>query len=308
MFFDLHSDILYDIVAKRLEHKKNIIKDYHLKQYHKGEIIGAIWTYYTDINNPLCEFDKAIDLILEELEANRDFINIIEHNNDFDFNKINVLLGFESLVPVKDVNHLDSLYDLGFRHAMLTWNEENKFATGIKGDSNRGLTEKGVEIIKFMNQKGMIIDISHANIITVDNILDISEKPIIASHSNVYTLCPHVRNLQDFQIDAIVEKGGLIGITAVKQFVNPENPTIKEMVKHIEYLRQKNYLNHIGLGFDFMDYFNINNLNDLNNAGEALKLLEAFDELLYSELEVDQISFLNALNIINKLLPNENRV
>ena len=153
-----------------------------------------------------------------------------------------------------------------------------------------------------MNQSGMIIDISHANINTVDNILEISEKPIIASHSNVYTLCPHERNLHDFQIDALVEKGGLIGITAVKQFVNPDNPTVKEMVKHIEYLRQKGYINHIGLGFDFMDYFNVSNLNDLNNAEETKNIKQAFDNLLYTEIEIDQISFLNALNIINKLL------
>jgi len=302
MFFDMHTDILYDIANKKLANKKNIIKDFHLKQYHKGEIIGGIWTYYTDINQPLCEFDKAIDLIMEELESAKDVVNIIKNNNDFNFNKINVLLGFESLQPVKDVNHLQTLYNLGFRHAMLTWNEENKYATGVGGNPNRGLTEDGTYIIKFMNQNNMIIDISHANINTVDNILDISTKPVIASHSNVYSLCPHVRNLTDEQIDSIVKKGGVIGITAVKGFVNPHEPTVKEMVKHIEYLRQKKYINHIALGFDFMDYINGINLNDLRSACETKNLLDAFDELLYSEIEIDQISFLNALNIINNLL------
>lgn len=302
MFFDLHSDILYDIVKKRLDHKKNIIKDFHLKQYHEGELIGGIWTYYTDIAQPLCEFDKAIELILEELESARDVINIIENNNDFDFNKINVLLGFESLQPIKDVNHLQKLYCLGFRHAMLTWNEENKYATGVKGRVDRGVTEEGVEIIKFMNEAKMIIDVSHANVNTVDNILDISTKPVIASHSNVYSLCEHPRNLTDEQIDNIVKKGGVIGITAVKGFVNPKEPTVKEMVKHIEYLRQKNYINHIGLGFDFMDYINGSNLIDLAYASDAPNVKKAMDDLLYSEIEIDQVCFLNALNIINKLL------
>ncbi len=302
MIFDLHTDILFDIVSKKLDNKQNIIRDFHVKQYQKGEFIGGIWTYYTDINNPLCEFERAIDYILEELEQTSDLINIVTTKDKLDFNKINVILGFESLQPVKDVEKLKELHQLGFRHAMLTWNEANHYATGVLGDANLGLTEAGTYVVDFMNQHNMIVDVSHANITTVDNILDITTKPILASHSNVYSLCPHKRNLTDDQIDRIVQSGGLIGITAVKSFVNPHNPTVKEMVKHIEYLRQKGFLNHIGLGFDFMDYINGTNLTDLSNASEAKIIIQVFDELLYNDIEIDQITYLNALNYINKIL------
>ncbi|HEY8365306.1 MAG TPA: membrane dipeptidase [Haloplasmataceae bacterium] len=302
MFFDLHSDILYDIVKKSLDDKTNIIKDYHLKQYHEGEIIGGIWTYYTNINNPLCDFNQALDYILEELEEANDVIKVIKCRNDFDFNKINVILGLESLQPVKDVEHLSNLYNLGFRHAMLTWNEANQYGTGVNGDASCGLTDEGIAIIEFMNEANMIIDISHANTKTTEDILNITAKPIIASHSNIYELCPNKRNLTIQQIDKIVQNKGIIGITAVKNMVNPQNPCAKEMVKHIEFLRQRNYINHIALGFDFMDYMNESNLDDLKCASDTAILLKEFDDLLYSEIEIDQICFLNALALINNLL------
>ena len=299
MFFDLHSDILYDVVKKCLAGKLNPIKDYHLKQYHEGEFIGGIWTYYTDINNPLCEFNMALDYILEALEETKDVVNIIKNRGDYDYYKLNVLLGFEGLAPVKDPEELETLYNLGFRHAMLTWNEQNHFATGVSGDDNRGLTDKGKELVSYMNERNMIIDISHANIKTALDIINLSQKPVIASHSNIYNLCPNKRNISDECIEKLMEKDGLIGITAVRPFVNPQKPTVAEMVKHIEYLRQKDYLDHIGLGFDFMDYLDTKNLDDLLIPKDAENIIKALDNLFYSEIEIDQITYLNALNFIN---------
>ncbi len=302
MFFDMHSDILYDVVKKRQENKKNIIKDHHLRQLEKGNFMGGIWCYYTDIDKPLCEFNQAIDYIMAELEDAKDYIHVVKEKNDYLEHKLNVILGFESLQPVTDVNHLKKLYILGFRHAMLTWNEENHFATGVSGDKDRGLTELGKDVIRFMNTYKMIVDVSHANKKTVSDILEISTKPVIASHSNVYELCPHRRNLDFAQISNITSKGGIIGITAVKAFVNPDEPTVKEMMKHIVYLKQRGLTNNIALGFDFMDYLNGSNLTDLRSADESAEIMEALKTHGFSDEEVDGITYLNALNYINKLL------
>ncbi len=302
MFFDLHSDILYDIVQKKLNNKKNIIKDYHLKQLKSGNIIGGIWDYYTDIRKPLCEFNQAIDYILEEIEQSNDVIQVIKKKEDFEENKINVLLGFESLQPIKDRDHLVSLYELGFRHAMFTWNEQNQFGTGVFGDKTRGLTSLGKEIIQLMNQNHMIIDVSHANKKTFKEIIELSKAPVIASHSNVYQLCHHIRNLDDEQITKLTQKGGIIGLTAVKNFINPNNPTINEMINHIDYMKERNLVNHIGFGFDFMDYLNGSNLIDLENASSTHNMIVALKKRNYSPQEIDKITHLNAINLIKQIL------
>jgi membrane dipeptidase len=289
-----------------MNNQKNIIKDYHLPQLLNGNITGGIWTYYTDVNKPLCKFNQAIDYIMDEIELASDYIHIVKNKEDIKPNKVNVLLGFESLQPIKDLKHLKKMVDLGFRHAMLTWNEENHFATGVHGSENRGLTEQGVELIEFMNKNHMLIDISHANIHTADEILKASTSPVIASHSNIYNLCPNPRNLQDFQILKLTGNGGAVGITAVKSFVNPKEPTVANMVNHIDYLKEKNLVNHIMLGLDFMDYlngpFNNSNLTDLPSAQFTYNLIEELNKRNYTEDEVNKITHKNALRIINQVL------
>ncbi|NLG80933.1 MAG: peptidase [Bacilli bacterium] len=301
MFFDLHSDIPYDIVQKRLMGKKHIIKDYHLPQLEKGNFIGGIWCYYTDISNELCSFAKAIELILEELEEVTDDIKIIKKQDDIDLNKINVILGLEGLAPVKDIEYLEALYKLGFRHAMLTWNEENQFATGVKGDINRGLSELGKEVIRFMIRNKMIIDISHANLQTVNDILKVTKR-VIASHSNVYELCAHPRNLPFTYIKEISQNGGLIGITAVKSFVNPENPTIKGMINHLDYLVNQGLIDSIAFGFDFMDYMDIENLIDFHNASETEKIIHELKARNYDDSLINNLTHKNALDFITTYL------
>ncbi len=302
MFFDMHSDILYDIVIKKLDNKKHIVKDFHLPQLLKGKIIGGIWNYYSDIT-PLCNFDQAIGLILEELEDAKDYVHLVQ-KNDIISNKLNIILGLESLKQVNGLNHLRNLYDLGFRHAMLTWNEQNKFATGVLGSENRGLSESGIEIIEFMNKNNMIIDVSHANKKTFFDILKVSNKPVIASHSNVYQLCNHVRNLSEEQIIEITKKNGLIGLTAVKGFVNPNEPTISNFLNHLDYLKDLNLLNQTAFGFDFMDYLSPKNgnLSDLASAEFTYRLEEAMLNRNYSVEEINNISHNNALRIIKTLL------
>jgi len=302
MFFDLHTDILFDIVLNKLNKNKNIIKDRHLNQLIKGNISGGIWTYYTDILHPLCEIEQAIDYIMEELEGASDVVHIVKEKNDLSAHKINVVLGFESLNPIKDLNQLKSYYQLGFRHAMLTWNEQNHFATGVLGAKTRGLTSFGKEMIRFMNENKMIIDVSHANKQTFYDIIDTSIYPVIASHSNVHRICQHQRNLDDNQILKLTDKGGIIGITAVKNFVNADEPTISEMINHIDYLKKMNLLKQTGLGFDFMDYLNGSNLVDLKNASETQTFMEALRQRNYTQSEIDDITHHNALNMINLLL------
>ena len=306
MIFDTHADILYNIVEKRLKGERGIVESYHIPQLLEGNITGGIWAYYTDINQlPQHDFNQAVSYILEELEESPD-IQVVTSKRDWADHKVNVILGLESLAPIKGIDHLIELYEKGFRHAMLTWNEKNHFATGIACKDGTGLTELGRELIKKMDELGMVIDVSHASIETFYDIVNISKNPIIASHSNCYSITPHPRNLMDEQIKAIAAVGGVIGVTAVPHFTNKLKPDIESLVDHIDYLKQLVGINHIALGFDFMNYLGDGtancNLIDCSSASDANNVIDELINRGYTSGEIDAITHQNAKRVINHIL------
>ena len=133
---------------------------------------------------------------------------------------------------------------MGIRHAMLTWNEANHLATGIKGNPEYGITSLGKKFIKFMNEHNMIVDVSHLNEKSFYDVLNEKPKILIASHSNAYALSNHPRNLKDDQLIALRDAGGMIGVVAARNFVSreKEKQNIKGFVDQMEYIieiRQK---------------------------------------------------------------------
>ncbi|HAX74244.1 MAG TPA: peptidase [Firmicutes bacterium] len=306
MIFDTHTDILYDIVCKRLKGKSDTVESYHIPQLLEGNITGGIWTYYTDVNQLLCDdFDLAINYIISELQHS-DNIHLVKGKDEWEDHKMNVVLGLESLAPVKDLKQLRKLYDKGFRHAMLTWNEKNQYGTGVGSEKKVGLTDLGCEAVTLMNKLGMVVDVSHANVETMVDILDITTAPVIASHSNCYGLTPHKRNLTDVQIKAIAQVDGMIGVTAVPDFTDPKKPTIKSLVNHIDYIKKLVGTNYVGLGFDFMNYLVDDlenyNLDDCPNAAYANNVIDELIQRGYSSVEIDNITNRNAKRVINHIL------
>ena len=116
-----------------------------------------------------------------------------------------------------------------------------------------GLTKFGLKVIDEMNDLRMLIDVSHLSETGFWDVIKRSKAPIVASHSNCYALCPHLRNLKDEQIKALADKGGVIGITFVPNFLTQEKrkTTVKDVVAHIDYLVEKAGIDCVGLGSDF---------------------------------------------------------
>lgn len=206
--FDGHADIWYDVAKKRKLGEENIFKKYHLDRLKTGNIMGGIFIAYLEQiegQDDEKEMFHLINSTIHEIRENQDIFNIIREKGDFNRGivegKFDIIMGIEGLKAIgKNLDWIDTFYELGFRHASLTWNEENHLATGVDGDKERGLTSIGKEAVKKMEKLGMIIDVSHANDKTFWDIYDNTTKPIIASHSNVKALCDHKRNLTDEQI------------------------------------------------------------------------------------------------------------
>lgn len=133
--------------------------------------------------------------------------------------KIAACMGIEGGTAIE--NSLDKLvyfYNRGVRYLGLTWNDSNDWASSAKDETDpnwqghKGLTDFGRKVIRKMNELGMIVDLSHSGEQTFYDVLKITTKPVICSHSCVYAICPHFRNLKDDQLKALAENGGVIFI------------------------------------------------------------------------------------------------
>ena len=137
------------------------------------------------------------------------------------------------------MENLVTLYERGVRYLGLTWNTSNAIGVSAKDESELGkpggLTESGKEVVLKMDELGMMIDVSHLGETAFWDVVNLSKNPIIASHSCVYNLCPHYRNLSDEQIQAIAKSGGLISINFYNKFLDPggsSSQTIHNRYKH----------------------------------------------------------------------------
>lgn len=269
--------------------------------------MGGIWNYFTNPAHQLCDLQTALQHITSELVENQDLVTVIKTSSQIAQNqRLKILLGFESLYPIADEIHLSEMYELGFRHAMLTWNEENQYATGAKGDPTRGLTDAGRKMVERMEQLHMVLDVSHANEKTFSDILSIASRPVIASHSNAWEVYPHYRNLTAKQIRMIADTGGLIGVTTVKYFTDRNQPTVARLVDHIDYLKQVVGIDHIMIGFDFMDYLiddgHNANLEECPTPAQTDTILAELERRKYTSTEIEKIASLNLLGFLEKYI------
>ncbi|WP_304353340.1 dipeptidase [Brachyspira innocens] len=316
MIFDAHSDIWTDVAVKTLKGENNIIKKYHYDNLIKGKIGGSIfviWTEPKNYNRSLERVREIQECIKKELEYIKDIILIAKNYDDIikaqKENKIYIFIGFEGLISIDDnIDLIDEYYEYGARHASLTWNEENKLASGVRGDPNKGLTDFGKKTVKKMQDKGMIVDVSHLNDKSFFDVIDITSAPIIASHSNSRVLCGSLRNLTDEQLKAIRDTKGVVGLNSYKGFIdeNKDKQTIERALDHIKYIADKIGIDHIGLGFDYNEYFEDEitppSVKGLENASKSYDIIIKLKEAGFNNEEIEKIEYRNFHRIIKEIL------
>ena len=164
--------------------------------------------------------------------------------------KLAVTYDIEGMNALKgDVGMVELYYRLGVRHMLFAYNRNN-LAGGGCHDENVGLTGFGREVIREMNRVGMVVDCSHSAHRTTMEAMEVSEKPVIFSHSNSRKLWDHERNIWDDQIKACAATGGVVGVTGVGRFLGANGPTVRHLVEHIDYMVEKIGPDHVGIGMD----------------------------------------------------------
>lgn len=321
MIFNAHDDVWTNITRKRQLGGKDILRYYHCEEYKKASAGGGIFVIWQDKVYEGDSKKRAIEIIKNmciEAVATKDLVQIIRRKEDFDRareeGKLAVVIGVEGLSFIGDDLELISvLYMLGVRHCTLTWNEENKLATGIRGNPKKGITRLGKDCIKYMEKIGIILDVSHINEKSFWDICEIVKKPIIASHSNCRKLCDVTRNLYDDQLKAIAATGGVVGLNAYSEFVDMDekNRTIDRLCDHVEHMVEVMGIDHVGCGFDFFNYFEDENVEKfksdntppIENFGDITKarnLIEALLKRGYCKEDIEKIEYKNFERVIKE--------
>lgn len=233
---DTHNDVLL-----RAMEGQNVLK-YHpeshsdLEKFKLGGVdlqVFSIWVspdekekkYFENANDMINKLNFLISRVPKDWGLAKSYQDITYNSRK---NKMSCVIGVEGgHIIGRDISKLEALHDRGMRYLGLTWNNSNHIASSAKDEtfnrnslSNIGLSNFGSEVVQKCNDLGVIIDVSHAGEQAFWDVVDQSQEPIIASHSSVYALCPHYRNLKDDQIKAIAKTGGAVFINFYPGYID----------------------------------------------------------------------------------------
>jgi membrane dipeptidase len=163
-----------------------------------------------------------------------------------------VVLHFQGGDPIeRDLNLLDAYHALGVRVIQMTYNARNRLGDGCLERANSGLSKFGRAAVARMNELQIVVDVAHVGIRTSLETIEASESPVIVSHGNARAICDSRRNLNDEQIAAVAENGGVIGVCAFPAFVAEKDANLERLLDHVDYLVERVGHDHVGLGLDF---------------------------------------------------------
>ncbi|MGV8927742.1 MAG: dipeptidase [Ewingella sp.] len=214
--------------------------------------------------------------------------------------------GAEAIDP--DLYMLDVMYQMGLRTLGPVWSRPNIFGHGVpfkfntSPDTGPGLTELGVKLVQACNRKRIMVDLSHLNEKGFWRVAGVSSAPLVASHSNAFSLCAQSRNLTDAQLDAIQQSGGFVGLNFATPFLREDgtrdaNTGIDDYLRHLDYLLEKLGEEHVGFGSDFDGASMAPFMKDVSGLPV---LINAMREAGYGEELVAKIAHKNWINVLEK--------
>ena len=236
VLIDTHNDFPSASIVKKVSFDTDLLGKTHsdLARMRAGGVDIQIFSIFCgpEQQQPYAFANRQIDSVHEWATRAPNRMTIVKTPDELKRavkdKRLGAMLGVEGGHMIEDkIENLDALYVRGVRYMTITWNNSTSWATSAadettKGDSllHKGITDHGKKIIQRMNDIGMVIDVSHNGEQTFWDIIKLTKKPVIASHSSVWALCPHRRNLKDDQIKAIAKGGGVIHLNFYAGFLD----------------------------------------------------------------------------------------
>ncbi|QEU89855.1 dipeptidase [Streptomyces kanamyceticus] len=259
---ETHNDLLIAVAARPVDRWAAFFREQWLPQLHEGGVnVQVLPVFIDDEYRPegaLRQTLRMIEAAHRVAEGNADAVRLCgdgaEVDTALDDGKIALVLALESAPGVgDDVELLETLYRLGVRIASLAHFGRTALADGSGEDAaGSRLTRAGVTALAEMERIGMIFDISHLGAAGVDHVLELSTRPVIATHSSVRALRDHHRNLTDDQLKETAARGGVVCVNFFAPFLHEHDHTVDRLVDHIEHLADVAGVEHVGLGPDFV--------------------------------------------------------
>lgn len=325
---DMHCDTISKLLQKKRAGENISLRqnDMHLdlERMRSGGYMLQNFSLFVNLkkcHDPWDEVCELYKLYRAELERNEEFIAPVLCYEDISANekagKMSAMLTVEEGAVCKgELHKLRQLYGMGVRMLTLTWNYPNELgypnvnrlmesADCFTADTDGGLTDIGREFVTEMEELGMIVDVSHLSDAGFYDVLKITRKPFVASHSNARHICRHVRNLSDDMIRALAERGGLMGLNFYADFLREavagkSNPgAIEDVVRHARYIAKLGGVEVLGLGSDF-DGIDTN--EGLPGAHAMSCLWDALHKAGFKESDLDKIFVGNVLRVYGDTL------
>lgn len=308
--FDLHCDTALALLGKDLQQAGSLRKnEYHIDLERAAQLPGyaqcfACFTTPRD-NRPggttvTQLFEREMVSVLREVEKNSDLISLIYSAKEIEENrkngKMSAILTIEGPAGFGfDPALLEDLYKVGFRITTLGWNEKNVLCGSHK--TGGGLTDLGKEYVFEAQRLGMLVDVSHISDEAFWDIMEITNGPVIASHSNSRAVYDVSRNLTDDMFKAICQTGGVAGLNLYPGFLG-ENATLDTVCNHVIHWLELDGEKHVAMGGDLDG---VEALPDgFAGVQDYPKLAECLLARGVSEQTVHDIFWNNAMGVIQK--------
>ena len=257
-YFDGHADTLTEIrTAGETLAKNGGDLDLNRVSAFAGRYgqVFALWKDRKQLEDtPEREFQRIYDRAAALLAEQGERICLCRKKEDlhaaFLKGKAAALLAMEDLSLMG--SQAKQIRQLGFTSAMLTWNYENEYGYGAACSQQGRLKDKGREMALRLLEQQIVLDISHLSDGGVEDLFQMTDRPLIASHSDVRELCDRARNLQRDQIQEIIRRGGIIGMNLYRPFLG-SGPRVglEDLFRHMEYILNLGGENALVMGTDF---------------------------------------------------------
>ena len=203
------------------------------------------------------------------------------------------------------MERLEQLYERGIRLMTLTWNYQNCIGNPNNRDKQimkKGLTTYGKEVVERMNELGMLVDVSHLSDGGFWDCVQISRKPIVASHSNARSLCPHPRNMTDEMLHALGEKGGVVGVNFYSVFLCGEErrATVDDIVHHIRHMINCAGEDAVALGTDFDGFEDAALPEGIQGVQDMERLWDGMRKKGITSRQIEKIACDNILRVLRE--------
>jgi membrane dipeptidase len=326
---DMHFDLPMDLYEKR--ERTNVLESEFLPDLETGNIfvVGAaiyIEDRYLPYNGLRVALDQVARLYTETAASERFVIckSFREIRGARERGRIALLITMEGVEPLgDDLSQLRVFYELGVRSIGLTHARSNAAGHGgifaASGSSPDGLTAFGRELVIECDRLGVIVDLAHINPAGFEEVLTISTKPPIVSHTNARRYYDIERNISDEQIKMIGERRGVIGVNSILVSPRAKESTLDRYVDHIEHIANLIGTDSVGIGFDFFEFIyrqwpesrqrelaaklaTPHFIRDLTNHSHARNLTRKLIERGFSDAEIEKILRENWLRIFRETL------